>query len=88
MKKLLLQLKTDFFLVAVTKTIEVHWAFLLRTYKIWKLIDGHIVPYLGGVAKPDPAIYQAVVDRYCDSRVSYFHTFNDHLESIHGYRRS
>jgi FMN phosphatase YigB (HAD superfamily) len=26
------------------------------------------------VAKPDPAIYQAVVDRYCDGGLPYFHT--------------
>lgn len=74
MKDVLLQLKTDFFLVALTNTIEVHWTFLLKTYEILKLIDGYIVSYKEGVAKPNPAIYQAVVDRYCDGRLPYFHT--------------
>jgi FMN phosphatase YigB (HAD superfamily) len=74
MKEMLLQLKTDFFLVALTNTIEVHWTFLLKTYGILKLIDAYIVSYKEGVAKPNPAIYQAVVDRYCDGRLPYFHT--------------
>ena len=74
MKDMLLQLKSDFFLVALTNTVEVHWTFLLKTYEILKLFDGYIVSYKEGVAKPDPAIYQAVVDRYCDGRLPCFHT--------------
>jgi len=74
MKEVLLQLKTDFLLVALTNTVEVHWTFLLKTYDILKLMDGYIVSYLEGVAKPDPAIYQIVVDRYCDGGVPHFHT--------------
>jgi len=74
MKEILLQLKTDFFLVALTNAIEVHWTFLLKSYDILKLIDAYIVSYKEGVAKPNPAIYQAVVDRYCDGRLPYFHT--------------
>jgi FMN phosphatase YigB (HAD superfamily) len=74
MKDMLLQLKTDFFLVALTNTIEVHWAFLLKTYEILRLFDGYIVSYKEGVAKPNSAIYQTVVDRYCDGRLPYFHT--------------
>ncbi len=74
MKEILVQLKTDFFLVALSNTMEVHWEFLLKTYEILKLIDAYVVSYKEGVAKPDPVIYQAVVDRYCDGRLPYFHT--------------
>ena len=74
MREVLLQLKRDFFLVALTNTVEVHWTFLLKTYDILKLMDAHIVSYLEGVAKPEPAIYQAVMDRYCDGGLPYFHT--------------
>lgn len=74
MKEMLLKLKNDFFLVALTNTIEAHWTFLLRTHEILKLFDGYMVSYKEGVAKPDPAIYQKVLDRYCDGRMPYFHT--------------
>lgn len=74
MKEMLRELKNDFFLVALTNTVEVHWTFLLKTYEILRLMDGYIVSYLERVAKPDPAIYQAVVDRYCDGGLPYFHT--------------
>jgi 2-haloacid dehalogenase len=74
MKEVLLQLKTDFLLVALTNTVEVHWTFLLKTYDILKLMDGCIVSYLEGAAKPDPAIYQMIVDRYCDGGLPHFHT--------------
>jgi FMN phosphatase YigB (HAD superfamily) len=74
MKEVLLQLKSDFSLVAITNTVEVHWTFLLKTYEILKLMDGYVVSYLEGVAKPDPAIYQTVMDRYCNGGVPYFHT--------------
>ena len=86
MKEVLLQLKTDFFLVALTNTVEVHWTFLLKTYEILKLMDGYIVSYKEGVAKPDPAIYQVVVDRYCDGRLPYFHT-DDTPEYVEAARR-
>lgn len=74
MKEMLIELKKDFFLVALTNTVEVHRTFLLKTYDILKLIDGWIVSYLEGVAKPDPAIYHRVVERYCNGGVPYFHT--------------
>jgi FMN phosphatase YigB (HAD superfamily) len=74
MKEMLRELKRDFFLVALTNTIEVHWSFLLKTYDILELMDGCIVSYLEGVAKPDPAIYKLVVDRYCHGGRPHFHT--------------
>ena len=86
MKEMLRELKNDFFLVALTNTIETHWAFLLKTYEILKLFDGYIVSCEEGVAKPDPAIYQRVVDRYCDGRLPYFHT-DDTPEYVEAARR-
>jgi len=86
MKEMLSELKTDFLLVALTNTIEVHWAFLLKTYEILNLFDGYIVSYKEGVAKPDPAIYQAVMDRYCDGGLPYFHT-DDTPEYVEAARR-
>jgi 2-haloacid dehalogenase len=74
MKQVLRELKRDFFLVALTNTVEVHWTFLLKTYDILKLMDGTIVSYLEGLAKPDPAIYKLVEDRYCDGGRPHFHT--------------
>jgi len=74
MKEMLHQLKTDFFLVGLTNTIELHWTFLLKNYEILRLIDGFVISYKEGLAKPDPAIYQAAVDRYCDGRPPYFYT--------------
>ena len=86
MKEVLRELKKDFLLVALTNTVEVHWSFLLKTYDILDLMDGRIVSYLEGVAKPDPAIYQMVVDRYCDGRLPYFHT-DDLPEYVEAARR-
>jgi 2-haloacid dehalogenase len=74
MKEVLRELKKDFFLVALTNTVEVHWTFLLKTYNILKLMDGYIVSYLEGVAKPDPAIYKLVADRYCNGGPPHFYT--------------
>jgi len=86
MKEMLRELKNDFSLVALTNTIDVHWAFLLKTYEILKLFDGYIVSCEEGVAKPDPAIYQMVVDRYCNGRLPYFHT-DDTPEYVEAARR-
>ncbi|MCU0596661.1 MAG: hypothetical protein MUC98_14530 [Desulfobacterota bacterium] len=74
MKGMLRELKKDFLLVALTNTIEVHWSFLLKTYDILELMDGCIVSYLEGVAKPDPAIYKLVAERYCGGGRPHFHT--------------
>ncbi len=86
MKDVLLQLKSDFSFVALTNTVEVHWTFLLKTYEILKLMDGYVVSYLEGLAKPDPGIYQIVADRYCDGGRPYFHT-DDLPEYVQAARR-
>ena len=74
MREALAELKSEFRLVALSNTEEVHWTFILQKYPILKLLDGWIVSYTEGVAKPDPAIYEAVVDRYCDGRLPVFYT--------------
>jgi FMN phosphatase YigB (HAD superfamily) len=74
MKEVILQLKSDYFLVALTNTIPEHWNFLLEYYPILELMDGFVVSYKERLAKPDPAIYQVVMDRYCEGRLPHFHT--------------
>jgi len=85
MKEILIELKTDFFLVALTNTIEVHWTFLLNTYEIINIIDGYVASYKEGMVKPNPAIYQAVQNRYCNGGVPYFYT-DDTPENVEGAR--
>lgn len=86
MKGMLRELKKDFLLVALTNTIEVHWSFLLETYDILALMDGCVVSYLEGVAKPDPAIYRLVAERYCGGRPPHFHA-DDLREYVEAARR-
>jgi FMN phosphatase YigB (HAD superfamily) len=86
MKELILQLKPDYVLVALTNTIPEHWNFLLGNYPILELMDGFVVSYKEGLAKPDPAIYQVVMDRYCKGRLPHFYT-DDTLEYVEAARR-
>ncbi len=74
MREALAELKSEFRLVALSNTEEVHWTFILQKYPILKLLDGWIVSYTEGVAKPDPAIYEVVVERYCYGRLPVFYT--------------
>lgn len=74
MREILTELKRDFFLVGLTNTIEPHWAFVLQAYEILQLLDGCVVSYVEGLAKPDPAIYRMVEERYCNGRPPHFHT--------------
>lgn len=74
MREALAELKSEFRLVALSNTEDLHWTFILQKYPILKLLDGWIVSYTEGVAKPDPAIYGAVVERYCDGRLPAFYT--------------
>jgi len=86
MREMLTELKRDFYLVGLTNTIEPHWTFVLQTYEILHLLDGCIVSYVEGLAKPDPAIYQRVMDRYCNGGLPYFHT-DDLPEYVEAARR-
>ena len=74
MREALAELKSEFRLVALSNTEEVHWTFVLRKFPIFKLLDGWVVSYTEGVAKPDPAIYRAFMNRYCDGRSPVFYT--------------
>ena len=74
MREALAELKSEFRLVALSNTEEVHWTFVLRTYPIFGLLDGWVVSYREGLAKPDPAIYRALMDRYCDGQLPVFYT--------------
>ena len=73
MRLVLSELKKDFRLVALSNTEKVHWNFALHTFPIFALLDGWVVSYAEGVAKPDPAIYRAVVERYCNGRVPFLY---------------
>ena len=74
MREVLTELKSEFRLVALSNTEEVHWRFLLGRYPIFELLDGWVVSYTEGVAKPDPAIYRVLMDCYCDGRLPVFYT--------------
>jgi FMN phosphatase YigB (HAD superfamily) len=74
MRKALAELKGEFRLVALSNTDEVHWTYVVRRYPIFKLLDGWVVSYEEGIAKPDPRIYQVLVERYCDGRLPVFYT--------------
>jgi FMN phosphatase YigB (HAD superfamily) len=74
MSAVLAELKREFRLVALSNTEAVHWAHLLRECPIMGLLDGWVVSYEERVAKPDPSIYRAVVDRYCPDRTPFFYT--------------
>jgi len=74
MREVLTELKSEFHLVALSNTEEVHWTFLVRKYPIFELLDGWVVSYTEGVAKPDPAIYRVLMDCYCDGQLPVFYT--------------
>jgi len=74
MREALAELKSEFRLVALSNTEEVHWTFVFRKFPIFELLDGWVVSYTEGVAKPDPAIYRALMNRYCNGRLPVFYT--------------
>jgi FMN phosphatase YigB (HAD superfamily) len=74
MREVLTELKREFLLVALSNTDEIHWDYALRNYQIFELLDGSVVSYREGVTKPDPDIYQAVVQRYCAGKLPFFYT--------------
>jgi HAD superfamily hydrolase (TIGR01509 family) len=73
MRQALSELKKDFRLVALSNTDEVHWDFALHTFPIFALLDGWVVSYEEGVAKPHPALYRAVVERHCSGRLPFLY---------------
>ena len=81
MRQVLSELKKDFRLVALSNTDKVHWDFALCTFPIFALLDGWVVSYEEGVAKPDPALYRAVVERHCNGRLPFLYV-DDILENV------
>jgi len=86
MKEALTELKGQYRLVALSNTEEVHWSFIVQRYPILELLDGWVLSHTEGVAKPDRAIYAAVVDRYCDGRLPVFYT-DDSPQYVEAARR-
>jgi FMN phosphatase YigB (HAD superfamily) len=74
MREALTGLKTGFRLIALSNTIAVHWDYLLKKFPIFSLLDGWIVSYLEGTAKPDPGIFKSLQNRYCNGRPPFFFT--------------
>jgi FMN phosphatase YigB (HAD superfamily) len=74
MREALTKLRQAFRLVALSNTDEVHWSFALKQFPIFRLLDGWVVSYEEGLAKPDPAIYQTVVERFCPGEQPFFFT--------------
>jgi FMN phosphatase YigB (HAD superfamily) len=74
MREVLAELKREFRLVALSNTCQVHWEFIVERYPIFGLLDGWVFSYEEGLAKPDPAIYQVVMDRYTGNRPPFLYT--------------
>ena len=81
MQQALSGLKKDFRLVALSNTDKVHWEFAFHAFPIFGLLDGWVVSYEEGIAKPDPALYRAVVERHCDGRLPFLYV-DDILENV------
>lgn len=86
MRQVLSELKKEFRFVALSNTDKVHWNYILGTYPIFQLLDGWVVSFEQGMIKPDPAIYQRVVDCYCDGRPPFFYT-DDSPRNVEAARR-
>ncbi len=86
MRQALSELKKEFRLVALSNTDTVHWDFAFHTFPIFALLDEWVVSYEEGVAKPDPALYQAVVKRHCSGRLPFLYV-DDILENVEAARR-
>jgi len=86
MREVLAEIKSEFRLVGLSNTEEVHWRFVVKKFPIFELLDGWVVSYSEGVAKPDPAIYRVLMNRYCDGQVPVFYT-DDNPRYVEAARR-
>jgi 2-haloacid dehalogenase len=86
MRAALEELMADFRLVALSNTCQVHWEHVCGTYPIFRLLDGWVVSYDEGVAKPDPEIYRAVMHRHTGGRAPFFFT-DDNPRFVEAARR-
>lgn len=78
MYEVLVKLKNKFRIVALSNTDEIHWTYLLEKFPIFDLLDGWVVSFQEKVAKPNPAIYLKLMDRYCNGNPPFF--FTDDIE--------
>ena len=74
MYELLVELKKKFQIVALSNTDEIHWSYLLEQFPIFGLLDGWVVSFQEKAAKPNPAIYRKLMDRYCNGKPPFFFT--------------
>jgi len=74
MRETLTELKKDYRLVVLSNTDEIHWPYLLKNFSIFALLDDWVISHEEKVAKPDPAIYQLFMKRYCNNGVPAFFT--------------
>ena len=86
MREALVELKREFRLVGLSNTEEVHWTFVLEKFPIFELLDGWVVSYSEGVAKPDPTIYRILMNRYCNGQLPVFYT-DDNPRYVEAARR-
>ena len=78
MYEALVEFKKKFRIVALSNTDEIHWTYLLEQFPIFDLLDGWVVSFQEKVAKPNPAIYLKLMDRYCNGKPPFF--FTDDIE--------
>jgi len=74
MREVVLELKERFYLVALSNTCEIHWEFVVGKYPIFNLLDGWVVSYAEKVVKPDPRIFKAAMNRFCDGGKPFYYT--------------
>ena len=74
MRALLTDLKSDFTLIALSNTIQVHWEWVQQEYPIFGLLDGWVVSYEEGAVKPDAAIYNIFSERFCGGQPPFYFT--------------
>jgi len=86
MEEVLRDFREDFRFVALSNTCKVHWEFVCRSYPIMSLLEGWVVSYEVGAAKPDPAIYRALSEKFTGGRPPLFFT-DDMPAFVEGARR-
>jgi len=64
MRELISELKETFRIVALSNTCQLHWEYVTENYPIFKLLDGWVVSYEVGAAKPQEEIYHALMEEY------------------------
>ncbi|HAK97661.1 MAG TPA: hypothetical protein DCM87_22400 [Planctomycetes bacterium] len=74
MRAALAELKAGYTLVALSNTSQVHWEHVVARYPVFGLLDGWVVSYAERAAKPDPAVYRAVMERWCGGGPPRFYT--------------